>query len=390
MPKDADLILAPKTGAGKTERIVLRGDPGREDLDAVVFRQMAERQKRHAAKTTPSAAEVTSLSGEEFYRRIADSAHDWEYWLDPEDDFVFVSPSCERLTGYTREEFLADSGLAERLVHPDDKARFELHVERAHSAEQQQKANEIEFRIIARDGSERWINHRCTTMFDPHGHYLGRRVSNVDVDRYNLAEEKLLLLNRELLAIRDCARTVLHATDELKLLRDVCRIMCNVAGYHMAWVGTVEHDEGKTVRPVAWSGVEDGYLASVHITWADTERGRGPTGTAARTGKSAVIADYASDPIGRPWRTRAYQRGYRSSAAIPMLGPGGEVCAVLTVYAAQPHSFPSGTIGLLEEVAEDLSIGIGSLRAASVKNPAKVLEPDLAAENRKAPSPGPF
>ena len=182
---------------------------------------MAHEQKRHAAKTTPPVAEVTFLSAEELYRRIADSAYDWEYWLDPEGNCVFVSPSCERLTGYTPEEFLADSGLAERLVHPDDKVRFELHVERAHPAEQQQKASEIELRIIVRDGSERWINHRCMTMFDPDGHYLGRRVSNVDVNRYKLAEEKLLLLNRELLAIRDCARTVLRATDELKLVKDV-------------------------------------------------------------------------------------------------------------------------------------------------------------------------
>jgi len=308
---------------------------------------------------------VTSLSAEELHREIADSTFDWEYWLDPQGNYLFLSPSCERLTGYTREEFLADPGLAERLVHPDDTARFELHVERVHPAERQQEVSELELRIIARDGSERWINHRCMSMFDPHGHYLGRHVSNVNVDRYKLAERKLLLLNRELLAVRDCAHAVLHTNDELKLLRDVCRIMCSVAGYHMAWVGTVVQDEAKTVRPVAWSGVEDGYLAKADITWADTELGQGPTGTTARTGKSTVIADYANDPIGQPWRTRAYQRGYRSSAALPLLGPGGEVYAVLTVYGSRPHSFPSGTVALLEEISEDLSIGIGSLRAAS-------------------------
>ena len=334
-------------------------------VSGVVFGRMTQQQKHRAAENTSSAAEVTPLSAEERYRKIADSTFDWEHWLDPEGNYVFLSPSCERLTGYTRAEFLADPGLAERLVHPDDRERFELLVERVHTSKRQQEASEIELRIIARDGSERWVNHRCINMFDPDGHYLGRRVSNADVNRYKLTEEKLLLLNRELLAIRDCARAVLHATDELKLLRDVCRIMCNAAGYRMAWVGTVEHDEGKTVRPVAWSGVEDGYLASVGITWADTERGRGPTGTAARIAKSAVIADYASDPIGQPWRARAYQRGYRSSAAVPLLGPGGDVYAVLTVYAARPHSFPSGTVSLLEEIAEDVSVGIGSLRAVS-------------------------
>ncbi len=326
---------------------------------------MAQGQRRRAEKDTSPAAEVTSLGTEELYRTVADSTSDWEYWLDPQGNYVFLSPACERLTGYTRDEFLADPGLVLRLVHPDDRAGFEQHIERVHLAEQQRNAIELELRIIARDGSERWISHRCAGMFDPDGRYLGRRASNVDVSRYKLAEEKLLLLNRELLAIRDCARAVLRATDELKLMRDVCRIMCNTAGYRMAWIGLVEHDEGKTVLPVAWSGVEDGYLASAGITWADTERGRGPTGTAARSGQSTVIADYASDPRGQPWRTRAFQRGYRSSAAIPLLGPGGEIYAVLTVYGSEPNAFPSGTVSLLEEVAADLSIAIGSLRAAS-------------------------
>ena len=189
------------------------------------------------------------------------------------------------------------------------------------------------------------------------------RGAEENISRSTLAEERLLQLNRELLAARDCARAVLQATDERKLLQDTCRIICNEAGYRMAWIGTVEHDEAKTVRPVAWSGVEDGYLASVAITWADTERGQGPTGTAARTGKTVVLADYASDASGRPWRERAYQRGYRSSIAIPLFDSAGGVCAVLNVYGSQPYVFTSGPVRLLEEVAEDLAAGIGALRA---------------------------
>ena len=182
---------------------------------------MAQGQRRRAEKDTSPAAEVTSLGAEELYRAVADSTSDWEYWLDPQGNYVFLSPACERLTGYTREEFLADPRLVERLVHPDDRAGFEQHIERVHLAEQQRNAIELELRIIARDGSERWISHRCAGMFDPDGRYLGRRASNVDVSRYKLAEEKLLLLNRGLLTVRDSTRTVLRATDELKLMRAI-------------------------------------------------------------------------------------------------------------------------------------------------------------------------
>lgn len=288
----------------------------------------------------------------------------WEYRLDPQGALVQVSPACERLSGYSQDEFLADPTLMERIVHPDDTLRFEQHAAHSHAAGRLLEG-EIEFRIIARDGGERWIAHTCTPLIDPDGRYLGRAACNIDVSRYKLAEEALLRLNRELMATRDCARATLWASDEQKLLRDICRIVCNAAGYLMAWIGVVEHDEGKTVRPIAWSGIEDGYLSSANITWADSEFGRGPTGTAARTGETVVLDDYASDPTGQPWRARAFQRGYRSSIAIPLRGSSGDVYAVLTIYAGRAHAFARSTVRLLEELAEDLSFGIESLRARS-------------------------
>ena len=284
--------------------------------------------------------------------------------MDPQGALVHVSPACERLSGYSQDEFLADPKLMERIVHPDDRLRFEQHIAHSHSAGRLLEG-EIEFRIIARDGDEHWIAHTCAAMIDPDGSYVGRAACNIDVSRYKLAEEALLRLNRELIATRDCARATLRATDEQRLLRDACRIVCNAAGYLMAWVGSVERDEDKTVRPVAWSGVEDGYLGSANITWADDERGRGPTGTAARTGETVVLDDFASDPAGQPWRARAFQRGYRSSISIPLRGPGGDVYAVLTIYAGQAHAFARSTTRLLEELAEDLSLGIESLRVRS-------------------------
>jgi PAS domain S-box-containing protein len=300
--------------------------------------------------------------------KSADSTLGWEYRLDAQGAFVQVSPACERVSGYSEEEFLADPKLMEHIVHPDDRSRFVVHAQHSHAADKAEEG-EIEFRIVARDGTERWIAHTCTAMTDADGHYLGRAVCNIDISRYKLAEEMLLRLNRELIAGRECARATLWATDEQKLLRDVCRIICNSGGYLMAWIGLVEHDEGQTIRPVAWSGVEDGYLSRANITWADSERGRGPTGTAARTAEAVVLDDYGSDPTGQPWRARAFQRGYRSSIAIPLRAAEGDVFAVLTIYADRAHAFTRRAVGLLEELAEDLGFGIASLRAGSTRRP---------------------
>ena len=51
--------------------------------------------------------------------------------------------------------------------------------------------------------------------------------------------------------------------------------------YRMAWIGTVEHDNAKSILPVAWCNDDTEYLKQANISWADNERGRGATGIAA-------------------------------------------------------------------------------------------------------------
>ena len=81
------------------------------------------------------------------------------------------------------------------------------------------------------------------------------------------AEEKLARLNRTLQTLYQCNQALVRATEEYELLRSVCRILVEVGGLRMAWVGYREFDEDKTVRPVAQAGYEAGYLGRINITW---------------------------------------------------------------------------------------------------------------------------
>ena len=189
-----------------------------------------------------------------------------------------------------------------------------------------------------------------------------------DITGAKLSEASLKRLNRELRAIGDCNQALIRAEDEQTLLDGICRIICDKAGYRMAWVGYAEQDEGKTVRPVAWAGAEDGYLATLHLTWADTERGRGPGGTAIRTGKTAWTRDFAADPRASPWREEALRRGYRCSIALPLKDENARIFGILAIYAAEPNAFTPEEIELLEQLAGDLAFGITSCaRQANVK-----------------------
>lgn len=207
-----------------------------------------------------------------------------------------------------------------------------------------------------------WMLVNGEPEYDEAGEIVLVIVSFVDISERKRAEETLHRLNRELRAISNCNQTLMRAEDEPTLLNDICRIVCDEAGYRMAWVGYAENDYAMTVRPVAWAGVEDGYLEEARPTWADTEGGRCPSGTAIRNGASACIQDFTIDPSAAPWREQALQRGYRSCLALPLKDEGKTTFGVLNIYAHEPKAFTPAEIRLLEELAGDLAYGIMVLR----------------------------
>ncbi|MDD2929771.1 MAG: EAL domain-containing protein [Sideroxydans sp.] len=179
-------------------------------------------------------------------------------------------------------------------------------------------------------------------------------------DRHE-AEAALIHANRALRTLSACNSTLVRATSEAGLLDEMCRVIVETGGYQMAWVGFAHDDADKTVLPVAQSGYEEGYLENANITWADTEQGHGPTGTAIRTGVPAVNQNVLTNPDMAPWREAAVRRGYQSSIGLP-LKIGGRVMGALTIYAAEPSAFTTAEVTLLEELAGDLSFGISAQR----------------------------
>lgn len=326
--------------------------------------------------TERKQAEAALRESEQRYRTIADFTCDWEFWRSPAGRFIYVSPSCERITGHKPEDFVADPDLTRRLVHPDDQPQFDAH-ERASLT--RRKPGECEWRIVRPDGTCRWVAHACQPVFDDKGHYLGIRGSNRDITERKQAESMLKEFNatlerhiaertadlrhtnRTLRLLTECREVIVRTTDETELLQAICQLVVQVGGYRMAWVGFAEQDTAKSVRPVACAGSDTGYLDTVRLTWANNERGSGPTGTAIRTGQPVIARDIRSHPAFGPWRQAALQRGYAASATLP-LKSGKRVLGALMVYAAEPGTFDAGEVELLTQLAGDLAYGISALR----------------------------
>ena len=220
---------------------------------------------------------------------------------------------------------------------------------------------EMEFPILGADGVFRSFLTLVMPVKDADGKVVRWFGTNTDISVQKRAEEELRKLNRTLTARSNSNQSILQATDEQRFLEEVCRIITRDCSHAMVWIGVAEDDELKTVRPVAYSGFDEGYLETLRVRWDESENGRGPTGTAIRTGQPSMCRNIGKEPAFAPWREEAIKRGYASSLVIP-LKEGERVWGAITIYSREPDAFSEGEINLLTELAGDLEFGIQTLR----------------------------
>lgn len=197
---------------------------------------LLQAQEQLAKKGEERAAELTSINvelkreidnrkrveeklqlSENKYRTVAEFNYDWEYWINPSGHLIYVSPSCERITGYGASEFKDNKDLLRSIIHSHDQAKLLRHFDHELLAE---GIYHKDFRIITRSGEERWISHYCQPVFDSDGTHLGRRASNRDITKRKRVVA-ILRKERELLEMRVKERTAQLSSAYNSLLEEM-------------------------------------------------------------------------------------------------------------------------------------------------------------------------
>ena len=335
------------------------GEPEKRQV-AIIFNDISERKR--AEEVLRRQADLLRLSFDAIIVwQLDGSIEGWNV-------------GAERLYGFSESEALGRVTHALlRTVHPMPWPEIEAQLrESGHW--------DGELRHFTKEGREVYVSARKQLIRGADG--IERVLeTNRDITERKRAEEELQKLNRTLTALSNSNQALMHATDEPAFLQQVCRIINEDCGYAMVWIGFAENDENKTVRPIASAGFEEGYLETMRITWADSERGRGPTGTAIRTGQPSICRNMLTDPAFLPWREAAVKRGYASSLVVP-LKEDDKSFGAITIYSREPDAFSEGEVHLLTELSADLTYGIGTLRMRAAN--AQAEEALRASEERWA------
>ncbi|MBU4232151.1 MAG: PAS domain S-box protein, partial [Proteobacteria bacterium] len=283
--------------------------------------------------------------------------------LDLKGRVISWNPAAEHMFGWRQEEVM---GRPLPIIPPGQEKNFQ-------AIHQQTLEGDsllgLELRRQRRDGSLIDIRLSTSPLHDGAGAMTGIMGIIEDITEPKRMAATLRQASRALKAITECHQALIRATDETELLGEVCRIIVEVGGYRMAWVGYAEADAHKSVRPVAQTGFDEGYVEKLNLTWADKARGRGPVGTAIRLGEPAVCRDTQVDPGFAFMAEEARIRGYASVLALPL--NHSHTFGALNIYATEPNAFDDEEINLLLGLANDLAYGIMALRGRAKQRRAE-------------------
>jgi diguanylate cyclase (GGDEF)-like protein/PAS domain S-box-containing protein len=159
-------------------RIPLHGD---DEVTAVSrsFNAMAAAVQERLAQVAES---------EQRFRAIADYTYAWENWFGPDGKLRWINPAVERMTGYPLRDCMVMENFPEPLVHPADRDVVRRQQEQALAGKTGQ---DLEFRVINREGRQIWVAMAWQPIFDAAGKSLGYRASIRDITLQHRANEEL-------------------------------------------------------------------------------------------------------------------------------------------------------------------------------------------------------
>ncbi|MBN2402589.1 MAG: PAS domain S-box protein [Spirochaetes bacterium] len=167
-----------KYESGKDKKIKLQ-EAGFLIIDVTIFPirdasgKITNAVIQHIDVTEAKRSENALRESEKRYRQLLDSVSDYIYTIRIEDGRPASTqhgPGCIAVTGYTPEEYKADSYLWYNMIYEEDRQIVSEQIVKMFSGN---KAESIEHRVIHKNGTLRWVRNTPVARCDPDGTLTG-------------------------------------------------------------------------------------------------------------------------------------------------------------------------------------------------------------------------
>ncbi len=292
---------------------------------------------------------------------INHAAQDAIIVLDSGGKILLWNPAAQGIFGYTETE-VAGLDLHGLLAPPEQAAGSQKGLEHFRTTGDGPIVGQVvELEAVHKSGHRVPIE-LSVSGFRHRGAWYSVGIARDISERKRNARDLIVALRGYQLLSR-CNQVLIHARDREALLSEMCHAITQVGAYALAWIGMLEQEPEQLIRPVAVSGPEGEAIFHSVFRWDASPLGQGVSGRAARTGQIQCVSDSLEDARSAPWLELLDRLGIKSSIALPLKLPTGTTFGVLTILTERPDAFSADEIGLLEELADDLSFGLHNLQA---------------------------
>lgn len=216
-------------------------------------------------------------------------------------------------------------------------------------------AGHKEGRVLAADGSTRWLSFDC--RLERSGKGTVKQIGLIsDITRQKDAEHRINRLMRIYAVLSDVNQTIVRERSTTAMLETICRIAVEKGRFRMAWAGLIDA-KTRRLRIAASHGSVDGYLYQPEIDCEDLESAGRPAVRSLHAKEHVCCNDIEQEPEHLRWRGEALLHGYHSAGSFPLM-IAGEPVGVFSMYSAEKGVFDREEVALLGEMAMDISFAL--------------------------------
>ena len=272
------------------------------------------------------------------FRMLADFASDWEFWVDPSGEYIYISPSCEKICGYPPEAFVKNKNLLTEITNPEFRAIIAKHF----TQEEKELHKPIEFIIRAANGEEKWISHYCRPVYDDNYYYLGKRGVNHDITERKRGE----LIQQVILNISNAALIAENLDDLMQVIQKELGLLVDTKNFFIA----LYNEENDTLHLPYYRDEMDNVV--------DFPAGKTLTGLVIKEGRSLLIND--ADALKLENEGKIEKVGFDSEIwlGIPLIIKGKITGAFVLQSYTNPNAYSEKDKGILEIISHQISISI--------------------------------